>query len=129
MVASANICNGFRLRGLNSDAGVVAVQSTHETTWLLTRKKWAGMLPKWHEVGLAQTEIKVLRPYGGAPVLEIESLGGPYGVLIVERARGGTRVLRNGTRLRLELQPDESVILKTEHWRSPRTEGTPTAAA
>lgn len=128
MTASANICNGFKIRGLNADADKLAVQSTHETTWLLGRRKWARIAPAWREVGLAQNELKVLRPYGGAPVIELQSLGGPYGVLIVERARGGTTVLRNGRKLRLELGHEESVVLKTEHWRSPRTEGVHTAS-
>lgn len=117
------LTNGFKIRGLNADADRVAVQSTHETTWLLGRSSRGWLKPKWREVGLAQRELKVLRPYNGRPVLEIQSLGGKCGVLIVERARGATTVLRNGSTLRLELGLDESVVLKTEHWQPPRGEG------
>src|SRR5260370_513086 len=61
----------------------------------------------------------------GPPAVEIEALGGPYGVLIVERSRGATRTLRNGSRLRMELGTDESVILKCEDWHEPKTDPVP----
>lgn len=115
----ADRTNGFRVRAC-LDADRVAVQSTHQTTFFLTGKKWGGLLHKWHTIGLTKAEIVVLRPYGAAPVLEIESLGGPFGVLIVEATQSGTRTLRNGHRLRFELKKDEAVVIKTEDWREPR---------
>jgi len=115
--------NGFKVRAC-LDGDRVAVQSTHQTTYFLTGKKWGGLLHKWHEIGLAQSEIVVLRPYGASPVLEIEGLGGPHGVLIVEATQTGTRTLRNGQRCRFELKKDEAVVIKTENWREPRREGT-----
>jgi len=114
--------NGFKIRAV-SDADRVAVQSTVQSTYFLTGKKWGGLLNKWHEVGLARDELVVLRPYGAAPVLEIEGLGGPYGVLIVEATRTATRTLRNGQRTRFELGKDEAVVIKCEDWREPRAEG------
>ena len=115
--------NGFRVRGLNADTDKLAVQSSHQTTFFLTRAKWGGMLPKWHEIGLGRSELIVLRPYGGAPVIELEALGGPYGVLVVEATQSCTRTLRNGQRLRLELKRDESVVIKCEEWKPPGKDG------
>lgn len=115
--------NGFKVRGLNPDVDRLAVQSTHQSTFFLTYKRRLGR-PKWHEIGIARDELIVMRPYGAAPVIEIEGLGGPHGVLIVEATQSCTRTLRNGTRLRLSLKPDESVVVKCEDWKSPRREGT-----
>jgi hypothetical protein len=115
--------NGFKVRGLK-DADRLAVQSSHQSTWFLTRGRFARVgLPKWHEIGIARDELVVLRPYGAAPVIEIEGLGGPHGVLIVEATQSCTRTLRNGSRLRLVLKPDESVVVKCEDWKAPRREG------
>jgi hypothetical protein len=111
--------NGFKVRGLNSDVDRLAVQSNRQTTWFLTRGVMG--LPKWHEIGIARDELVVLRPYGATPVIEIEGLGGPHGVLIVEATQSCTRTLRNGTRLRLELKPDEAVVVKCEDLRHPHT--------
>lgn len=116
--------NGFKVRGLNQDVDRLAVQSSHQSTWFLSRGKLGRVgLPKWHEIGIARDELIVLRPYGASPVIELEGLGGPHGVLIVEATQSCTRTLRNGTRLRLALKPDESVVVKCEDWKSPRAEG------
>lgn len=114
--------NGFKVRAL-VDGDRLAVQSTHQTTYFLTGRKWGGLMHRWHEVGLQEREIVVLRPYGASPVIEIEGLGGPHGVLIVEATQSKTRTLRNGQRERFELKRDESVVVKTEHWREPRDPG------
>jgi hypothetical protein len=110
--------NGFKVRGLDSDVDRLAVQSTHQSTWFLTRVGKLGRngkpKPKWHEIGIARDELVVLRPYGAAPVIELEGLGGPHGVLIVEATQSCTRTLRNGSRLRLALKRDETVVVKCE---------------
>jgi hypothetical protein len=111
--------NGFRVRGLNADTDKLAVQSNRQTTFFLTRSKWRGMLPKWHEIGIAKNELIVLRPYGGAPMIELEALGGPYGVLIVNATQSCTRTLRVGQRLRLGLKTDESVVIRCEDMVAP----------
>ena len=115
--------NGFRIRTLNADCDRLAVQSSVQSTWFCTYH--GGMrgklLPKKHEVGLAQNELVILRPYQGKPVFELEGLGGPHGVLIVERASGGTRTLRNGQKVVIETV--EAVVIKTETWRAPRRDG------
>jgi len=116
--------NGFKVRGLNADFDRLAVQSTHQTTFVMPWKgQGKGARPKWNEIGIAKNELIVMRPYGGAPVIELEALGGPYGVLIVEATQSMTRTLRVGARLRLELKRDEAVVVKNEDWRAPKTEG------
>jgi len=107
--------NGVKIRGLNADCDRLAVQSTHQTTWLLGRgSKGRGAKPKWHEVGLARGELIVLRPYGGSPEVEIEPLGGPYGVLIADQTQTKTVTVRNGSRRVFTLKRDESLVLRQE---------------
>lgn len=115
--------NGFQIRTLNADCDRLAVQSSIASTWFCTYH--GGMrgklLPKKHQVGLAQNELVILRPYQGKPVFELQCLGGPHGVLIINRASGGTQVLRNGQKVIIETI--ESLVLKTEHWRAPGRDG------
>ncbi len=110
-----SITNGFRIRTLNADCDRLAVQSSVQSTWFCTFR--GKLLPKKHDVGLCQNELVVLRPYQGKPVFELEGLGGPHGVLIVNRASGGTQTLRNGQRVRIEC--DEAIVIKTERFRAP----------
>jgi hypothetical protein len=108
--------NGFRIRTLNQDCDRLAVQSSVATTWFCSYRG-AGKKVKSHEVGLGQRELVVLRPYQGKPVFELEGLGGPYGVLIVQEANGGTSTLRNGQRRRFECTG--AVVIKTENFAPP----------
>lgn len=119
--------NGFKIRTLNADCDRLAVQSSLQSTWFCSFRSRTRLLAKVHEIGIAQTELVVLRPYRGKPVIEIEALGGPHGVLILDRANGGTKVLRNGQREVLEL--DAAVVIKTEHFRAPGRDGAGTQAA
>jgi hypothetical protein len=119
--------NGFRIRTLNQDCDRLAVQSSVSSTWFCSFRSRIRLAAKVHEVGIAQSELIVLRPYQGKPVIELEALGGPHGVLIVDRANGGTTVLRNGTRRVFEL--DAALVLKTEHFRPPGAEGRQIGAA
>jgi len=111
--------NGFRVRGLNGDVDRLAVQSTHQTTWTLSRGRLG--LAKWHTIGMQRDELIVLRAYGATPVIELEGLGGPYGVLIVECTQQFTRTLRNGSRLRIHMKRDETIVIKCEEHVAPRT--------
>jgi hypothetical protein len=113
--------NGFKIRTLNQDCDRLAVQSSLSSTWFCSFRSRLGILAKTHIVGIAQSELVVLRPYRGKPVIELEGLGGPHGVLIVHRADGGTQVLRNGQRTRFEL--DAALVIKTEFFRPPGREG------
>lgn len=113
--------NGFRIRTLNQDCDRLAVQSSLSATWFCSFRSRLRILAKNHIVGIAQNELVVLRPYQGKPVIELEGLGGPYGVLIVQRANGGTCTLRNGQRERFEL--DAALVIKTENFKPPGAEG------
>lgn len=115
--------NGFRLRGLNSDCDRLAVQSSEQTTWLLGRRRGGLGRIQWHEVGIAQNELIVLRPYGGCPTLEIEALGDKAGLLIIEQSRGATRSLRVGSRRVIELDRDEACIIRCEWIQYPTSPG------
>jgi hypothetical protein len=121
MALDTSRTNGFRIRTLNADCDRLAVQSSVQSTWFCSFRSRVRFLAKTHDVGLAQTELIVLRPYQGKPVIELEGLGGPHGVLVVDRANGGTRVLRNGQREVFEL--DAAIVIKTENFRPPGREG------
>lgn len=112
--------NGFRIRTLNADCDRLAVQSSLASTWFCTYKP--GWWRSWsRDVGIAQRELVVIRPYQGKPVIELEGLGGPHGVLLVDKANGGNTVLRNGQKARFEL--DGALVIKTEHFAPPSRNG------
>lgn len=121
-------CNGFKLRGLNADCDRVAVQSSEQTTWQLGRKRGGLGMIQWHEVAIQQNEIMVLRAYGGAPSIEIKPLGDKAGVLIIQPARGRTRAVRVGTREVIELDRDESCVIRCEWIQYPKHPGVSTGA-
>jgi hypothetical protein len=114
------VCNGFRIRGLNADCDRLALQSNVETTWPLGRgSKARGPKGIWQDVALSHTELKVLRAYGAAPEFELRAEGEPGGVLVMESARRATRQLRVGTRVVIEMQPDESIVLRIPGMMTP----------
>jgi hypothetical protein len=106
--------NGFRIRGLNADCDRLAVQSSEQTTWLLGRKRGGRGKPQWHDVGIGINELIVLRAYGGCPSVEIEALGDRAGLLILQQSRGPTRSLRVGAKRVIELDRDESLVVRCE---------------
>lgn len=108
--------NGFRIRGLNQAANRISIQSSEQPTWMLTRRKFAGLLPKWHEVGQAQNELIIVKCQDGADwaEIEIEPLGDKVGVLIAQSSRRGTRSLRVGSSHVFALEPGESLVLRSE---------------
>lgn len=118
-------CNGFRVRGFNSDVDRLAVQSTHQTSFFLTRRRWSlpGIRPLWHDIGLNKHEVIVMRAYGAAPEIEIEALGDRFGVLIVDCTQQCTRTLRVGSRLRIQMKKDEAIVIKNEDWVAPDLRG------
>lgn len=116
-------CNGFRIRGLNADCNHCAVQSSEQTTWLLGRKRGGLGTIQWREVGLAQNELMVIRAYGGAPTFEIQALGDKAGMLMLQQSRGPTASLRVGSRRVIELDRDESCVVRCEWIVYPRNPG------
>jgi hypothetical protein len=111
--------NGFRIRTLNQDCDRLAVQSSVQTTWFCSYNGKPGKV-RTHEVGMTQKELIVLRPYQGKPVFELQGLGGPHGVLIVQEANGATTTLRNGQRKRFNAT--SAVVIKTENFAAPGTD-------
>lgn len=104
--------NGFKLRGLNQDAGSVSVQSNVETTWMLTYRRWG--LPKVHDVGILRDELKVITAQGsGSPEIELEPLGDKAGTLVAKSSRKATVVMRVGRKYRFEMDPGEAIIVKS----------------
>jgi hypothetical protein len=116
---------GFRLRPLNADCDKLAVQSSIETTWLLgsPRKLLGISRAQAKDVGMCRDELKVLRPYGGAPEIEIEPLGDAGAALIAQPANSATVVMRVGRRYRIALDRDESCVLRFEDIQYPRGAG------
>lgn len=115
--------NGFKIRGLNADCDKLAVQSSEQTTWLLGRKRGGLGTIQWHDVGIQQNELMVLRAYGGAPTFEIRALGDKAGLLVLQQSRGPTRSLRVGARAIIELDRDESCVVRCEWVVYPRSAG------
>lgn len=109
--------NGFRIRGLNQAANRISIQSSHQDTFMLTRRKWAGLAAKWHEVSQAQNELIVVKCQDGADYaeVEIEPLGDKVGVMVVDSSRRGSKSIRVGTRNIFVLQPGEALVLKSEN--------------
>ncbi len=118
-------CNGFQIRGLNADCDRLAIQSSEQTTWLLGRKRGGLGRVQWHEVGIAQNELIVMRAYGGCPTFEVKALGDKAGLLMLQQSRGPTRSLRVGGRAVIELGPDESCVVRCEWIIYPRAPGVP----
>lgn len=116
-------CNGFKIRGLNADCDKLAVQSSEQTTWLLGRKRGGLGRVQWHDVGIGQNELMVLRAYGGAPTFEIRAEGDKAGLLVLQQSRGPTRSLRVGSRAVIELDRDESCTVRCEWIVYPRSPG------
>lgn len=108
--------NGFRIRGLNQAANRISIQSSAQDTFMLTRRKWAGLLPKWHEVAQAQNELIVIKCQDGADIaeIEIEPLGDRVGCMIADSSRRAARTLRVGSTYVFELAPGEALVLKSE---------------
>jgi hypothetical protein len=120
-----SICNGFKLRALNADCNRIAVKSSVQKTWMMTYKR--GMLAqnKPQEVGMARDELVVIafQDGSGGAEIEITPLGDSVGTLIAQSSRKGTKTLRVGSTTRYELDPGESVVLRTNRIVHPTSAG------
>lgn len=105
--------NGFKLRGHNSAANRVSVQSNVQTTWMLGRARDGA--PQWHEIGMTRDELIVIKCQDGAESAEIEiiPLGDRAGTLIGDSSRRGARTMRVGTSYIWVLEPGEALVLRT----------------
>lgn len=117
--------NGFRIRGLNGASNRVSIQSSQQDTFMLTRRKWAGLGPKWFEVAQARDELIVVKcqDFSDSAEIEIEPLGDKVGVMIAQSSRRGSRSLRVGASYVFALQPGEALVLKSELIQYPTGNG------
>ena len=106
--------NGFRIRGLNQAANRVSVQSNVQSTWMLTRRRFGGLFPKWHDVGMNRDELIVIKCQDGADSaeIELEPLGEKVGTIIADSSRRGARTMRVGQRYVWVLEPGEALVLR-----------------
>jgi len=108
------LCNGVKIRGLNQDSDRVSVQSSLQSTWMLTRRRHAWQVPIAHDVGIAPRELLVVKGQESAqPELELAPQGSSEAILIVQSSRHGTRVLRCGTKHVYRLARGETLLLRT----------------
>jgi hypothetical protein len=105
--------NGLRIRGLSGDVSNVSVQSSVVSTWALLGRKWAGLRWREHDVSIERDEVIVLKCQGGNCRLELESLGGAHGSIVVQEDVSRIR-LRRGHRQSFSLHQGASLVLTTE---------------
>jgi hypothetical protein len=113
---NAATCNGFKIRGLNQDANSVSIQSNVQTTWMLTRRKFAVLTPQWYEVGITRDELIVIKGQESSrPEIELVPLGDKAGTLIGQSSRKATRSMRVGSKYVWQLDPGEALVLRSEN--------------
>lgn len=123
-MSEAATCNGFKIRGLNQDSNHVSVQSSHQTTWMLTRRTHGFGFAKSYEVGLARDELMIIKGQESArPEFEITPLGDKAGVMIAQSSRHAAKVLRVGVHYVFELEPGESLTLRSQDIKWPTHAG------
>ncbi|MGH7144769.1 MAG: hypothetical protein ACREJ2_11675 [Planctomycetota bacterium] len=113
------MANGVRIRGINQDTDRVSVQSTEQDTHLLTRRRWRFLPAKWTDVSIGRDELIVLKCNDGTAVIELKHLGGPHGDLVVDERGERRHRVRDGQVLRITLERNKAVFLKTQAMRYP----------
>lgn len=117
------MANGLKLRGLTGDVDRVSVQSSESPSHLLTRRRWKMLPAKWTEVSIGRDELAVLKCNDGEAVLELKSLGGAHGELIVDLGDERRLRMKEGQTVRLELPRNRAVFLRCQDLRYPRGPG------
>lgn len=115
--------NGFEIRGLNPDSDRVSIQSNIQTTWMLTYKRMGE--PVTQRVGIMRDELIVIKCQDGAASAEIEitPLGDAAGTLIGQSSRKATRTMRVGDPYIWELEPGESLVIRSQSIVHPKGPG------
>jgi hypothetical protein len=114
---------GLKLRGLDQDADRVSVQSSEQSSHLLTRRRFSCLPVKWTEVWIAPEELMILKCNGGTTAIDIKHIGGTSGALLIDEGGERRRRLQEGQVVRLVLERDRAVFLKTQQWKAPRGSG------
>jgi hypothetical protein len=107
-------CNGFKLRGLNSDCNRIAVKSTHQSSWQMPYKSHIFSRPKEHDVAIHKNELVVLSFQDGSGQAEVEitPLGDKVGTLLMQSSRNARQTLRVGAKYRFVFKPGESITFR-----------------
>lgn len=113
------MANGLRIRGIDQDTDRVSVQSSEQDSHLLARRRWRFLPAKWTEVSIGRDELIVLKCNEGTAVIEIKSLGGAHGDLLIDERGERRHRLREGQVLRLTLERNKAVFLKTSEMLYP----------
>lgn len=120
-MSSLPYCNGLKIKGLNQDAGNVAVQSSSETTWMLVRRKWKFMPAQWMEKAVAPNEIVHIKAQDGTACAELEimPMGDAAATIVCQSNRAGNRTLRVGSSYTFAMKPGEALVFYNPQIRHP----------
>lgn len=117
------MANGLKIRGLTGDVDRVSVQSSDQSSHLLTRRRWSFMPASWTEYSLGRDELVVLKCNEGEAWVDLKHLGGPHGDLMVDMGDDRRARVREGCTLRVHLARSRAVFLRTQEMRYPRGPG------
>lgn len=112
--------NGFKVQGVAGDVDRVSVQSTGQSSHLLTRRRWKFGPALWTEIELARDELMVLMCNDGEAVIRIKALGGPWGRLRVDARPQKIAKLADGSVETFHLTPNRAIFLSTSEQRHPQ---------
>jgi hypothetical protein len=120
-------CNGIKIRGLNQDAGNVAVQSSTDSTWMLVRRKWKFMPAQWMDKAIQPNELVHIKAQDSSAqaVIELQPMGDSSATLVCRSNRDSAKTMRVGQTYRFELTPGEALMLYNPNIQHPTSGGTP----
>jgi len=113
---------GLRLRALDQDADRVSVQSSHQSSHLLTRRKFPVLPAKWTPVTIERDELLVLKCNHGTTAIDVKHVGGSDGAVILDDC-GQKTILREGSVVRMRLRRDSAIFLRTQSYTPPSGKG------
>lgn len=116
--ADPNKPNGLRIRGLSGDVDRVSVQSSEQSSHLLTGRRWRFLPMKWTEVTLRRDEMMALCCNHGEALVELKNMGGPHGEILFNDA-GRRVVIAEGSSEKLHLKPDTAVMVHCRNLHYP----------
>ncbi len=117
------MANGIKLRGLVGDVDRVSVQSSEDSSYLMTRRRFNFLPAQWSQVSIARDELKVLKCNDGTAVVEIKHLGGPHGDLLLDYGGERRYRIRDGQVLRVQLERNKAVFLRCQDLQFSKSRG------